>query len=156
MPIAPNMLFPSLVSQNGDDRCRRILITAEDEDVRSKAKLYVENFMLGSNPLLAVKRNNAEAAPENKTNVLTFKTSEEMEEEAKKNDSANCFGLNFIKVDTAKFDYEVMYSFNQFRSVDTNKPLFTDLISKPDMGSWDQAQRTAWIYPYITDFLAKY
>ena len=68
----------------------------------------------------------------------------------------NCFGIYFAKLDTAKFDYEVMMSFGQFRSVDTNKPLFTELISKPDIDSWGKYQQTAWLYPYITDFIAKY
>lgn len=47
-------------------------------------------------------------------------------------------------------------SFSQFRSADTNLPLFTELISKPDVTNWGKYKQTAWLYPYITDFLAKY
>lgn len=112
--------------------------------------------MLGTNKLLAVRPDNAKKAEENRTKVFTFETRDAMDEFAKVNESENCFGMFFKKVDTKKFDYEVMMSFSQFRSIDTNKPVYRDLISKPDLTSWGKYQQTSWLYPYITDFLAKY
>lgn len=71
-------------------------------------------------------------------------------------ESENCFGLFFNKVDTANFDYEVVTGQNKFNTIDTNKPFITPLITKPDMTSWNFYSQTVWLYPYITDFLAKY
>jgi len=88
------------------------LVAAPDKDVREKAKTYVENFMLGTNKLLAVRPDNAKKAEENRTKVFTFETRDAMDEFAKVNESENCFGMFFKKVDTKKFDYEVMMSFS--------------------------------------------
>lgn len=35
------------------------MIASPDKDVKEKAKLYAENFMLGKNQLLALKKDNA-------------------------------------------------------------------------------------------------
>lgn len=112
MPFAPNDYFPQ-VRQGDDDGpgCTRILIAAGDDDVRAKAKLYAENFMLGPNEALKIKREPKDIEEDDKVKVYTFATRAEMDEFAKVNETQNCLGLNFIKVDTAKFDYEVMFSF---------------------------------------------
>jgi len=79
-----------------------------------------------------------------------------MEEFGKVDERKNCFGLYFEKVDTVNFDYKVVTSFKKFRGVDTNFPLLTPLITKPDIDSYNKNIETAWLYPYVTDFLAKY
>jgi hypothetical protein len=79
-----------------------------------------------------------------------------MEKKAKEKESENCFGLFFKKVDTTNFDYEVITALNKFRTIDTNFDFVTPLISKPDLNSWEQYVKTVWLYPYVTDFLAKY
>jgi hypothetical protein len=99
---------------------------------------------------------NAGKAEENKTKVYDFATRAEFDDFSTKKESENCFGLFFNKVDTANFDYEVVTGQNKFGTIDTNKPLITPLISKPDMTSWGQYVNTVWLFPYITDFLARY
>lgn len=111
---------------------------------------------MGPNPTLIVKREKNDTKEEDKVKAYTFETYDKLLEFAAVNESKNCFGLNFTKVDTKKYDYEVTYSFSQFRSVNTLYPMFTPLVSKPDMTNWNTALESAWIYPYITDFLAKY
>jgi hypothetical protein len=59
-------------------------------------------------------------------------------------------------VDKTNFEYEVVTALNKFRTIDTNKAFITPLISKPDLNSWGQYMKTVWLYPYVTDFLAKY
>lgn len=132
------------------------MLGSEDKNVREKAEAYVNNFMLSQNQLFSVRPGNFEEADENKTKVYSFDSLESMHKFAQENETENCFGVYFRKVDTDKFDYEVEMSFSQFRSVDTNLPLFTELVSKPDITNWGKYRDTAWLYPYITDFLAKY
>lgn len=92
--IPPNLIFAAVRGGRGqgeDDGdgggCKRILIVSEEKDVREKAKLYVENFMLGKNPLLAVKQGNDEKEDDKKVKVETFVNREEMQEYAKVNET---------------------------------------------------------------------
>lgn len=112
--------------------------------------------MLGTNPLLAVTPNNADKSEVKRTKVHDFKSRKEMEDFAVVDERENCFGIHFKKVDTENFEYQVIISFNKFKTIDTNLPLFTPLITKPDMEAFDKNLETVWLYPYITDFLAKY
>lgn len=62
--------------------------------------------------MLVVKREKEDLEEDDKVKVYTFESHEEMLKEAVKNETKNCFGLDFKKVDRDKFDYEVMYSFS--------------------------------------------
>lgn len=114
------------------------MVASEDEDVREAAKDYAENFMLSANPFLSIKPKNPSLAEdhENKTKVYAFESLKKMEEFAVVDERENCVGIYFKKVDTKNFDYEVMYSFQKFRTADTNLPLFQPLITKPDLDSY--------------------
>ena len=59
-----------------------------------------------------MKPDNANKPEENRTRVYTFETRDAMDEFAKVDERENCFGIFFKKVDTNKFDYEVMMSFS--------------------------------------------
>lgn len=59
-----------------------------------------------------------------------------MEDFAKVDERENCFALDFTKVDTDNFDYEVGTYFAKWRSYDTNQKLFVPYITKPDVGAW--------------------
>jgi hypothetical protein len=117
--------------------CKRIMIASEDPDVLAAAKDYAENFMLSTNPFLSMVPKNYKTPDVNKTKVFTFPSRKAMDDFAIVDERDNCFGLYFKKVDKANFDYEVMFSFSKFRTIDTNKPLITPLISKPDLDSWN-------------------
>lgn len=75
--------------------------------------------------MFSVITNNANKADENKTKIYTFDNKTEMDEFAKKNETETCFGLYFSKVNTLKYDYEVVYSYAKFRDIDTNLPIWT-------------------------------
>lgn len=83
MPFAPNDMFPEVNNgggQGGEPGCTRILITAENEDVREKAKLYAENFMMGPNKALKIKQEKEDVEEENKVKVFTFENHKKMNE----------------------------------------------------------------------------
>lgn len=147
---------PNMMTGNPKTDCKRIMIASENQAVRDAAKLYVENTMLNTHMSLSMKPNDYKEAAENKTTILVFDSQAEMLEKAVIDERENCFGLYFKKVDTANFDYDITFQFSKFQSVDTNKDLFTPLISKPQIDDFNNNLKTAWLYPYITDFLAKY
>lgn len=92
----------------------------------------------------------------NKTKVYTFDSKEKMDTFAKENETENCFGLYFQKIDKNNFDYEVVAAFNKWDAADTTKDLWAPLISKPNLDDYEKYEENIWLYPYITDFLAKY
>ena len=47
--VGPNLMRVNLRNEGRTGGCKRILVAAPDNDVREKARIYVENFMLGTN-----------------------------------------------------------------------------------------------------------
>jgi len=67
-----------------------------------------------------------------------------------------CAAFYFKKVDKVNFDYEVYAMRGKFASIDTNKPSIVDIISVADFFNYETWQKSVWMYPYITEFLARY
>ena len=124
----------------------KMMIVAEDEQLRNDAKNYFLNYVF--------KQNNF---PSNWT-IDTFASQESaFDDYSTIQQVPYCMGLTFREFDTATDKYKVEFHFEGKAIPDTNVPVFNDLIKTPDLlnyGTWFDSGAPA-MYAYITEFIAR-